>query len=63
MSTWESTVMPTDMPAAVATHSIPAIASEAEVANGHWFETALTILFTALAILVVSFIAVLSGLV
>jgi hypothetical protein len=63
MSTWESTVMPSDMPAAVAPHSLPAIASEADVADGHWFETALTILFTALAILVISFVAVVSGLV
>jgi hypothetical protein len=54
--------MSTDMPAALASETVSA-ATTVETANDEWFATALTVLFTAAAVLFVSFIAVVAGLV
>ncbi len=52
----------TDMPAGLVEPSAETIA-EAPVASNEWAETALTVLFTAAAILFISFLAVVTGLV
>ncbi len=52
----------TDMPAALVEPSAEAVA-EASSASNEWAETALTVLFTAAAILFISFLAVVTGLV
>jgi hypothetical protein len=52
----------TDMPAALVEQPAQAVA-QAQSARSDWAETALTLLFTAAAILFVSFIAVVTGLV
>ncbi len=54
--------MSTDMPTALVTEPAEA-AVEAPSATGEWAETALTILFTAAAVLFVSFLAVVTGIV
>ncbi len=51
--------MPTD--SAIASEPAEAVA-QATPAADHWAETALTVMFTAAAILFVSFIAVMTGL-
>ncbi|MFZ0607596.1 MAG: hypothetical protein WBD53_20435 [Xanthobacteraceae bacterium] len=51
----------TDMPAAIADR--PATAARTQAAQNQWTETVLTVLFTASAILFVSFLAVVTGLV
>jgi len=53
--------MPTDLPAAH-TEPMEAAADDAP-GNSEWAETALTVLFTASAVLFVSFLAVVTGLV
>jgi len=52
----------TDMPAALVEQPAEAVA-EAQPARSEWAETALMVLFTAAAILFVSFVAVVTGLV
>lgn len=52
----------TDMPAALASETTGVGAGTQSAAN-KWFETAVTVLFTAAAILLVSFVAVVSGLI
>jgi hypothetical protein len=52
----------TDLPADFTDHSAEEIA-EAQSAASQWAETALTVLFTATAVLFVSLIAVVTGLV
>lgn len=52
----------TDMPAALIKQPAHAV-DQAQSAKGDWAETALTILFAAAAILFVSFVAVVTGLV
>jgi hypothetical protein len=52
----------TDMPAALVEQPAKAVA-QAQSAGSGWAETALTLLFTAAAILFVSFVAVVTGLV
>jgi hypothetical protein len=54
--------MPTDMPAAIA-GEVEHTAAEAQAAPGEFAATTLTVLFTAAAILFVSFVAVVTGLV
>jgi len=54
--------MSTDIPAALANPPAESIAED-QSGMGQWAETALTVLFTAVAVLFVSFIAVVSGLV
>ena len=53
--------MSTDMPAALVEPE-EAVGEDAS-ANSEWAETALTVLFTAAAVLFVSFLAVVTGLV
>jgi hypothetical protein len=55
-------LMSTDMPAALATEPAET-AVEAPSATSEWAETALTVLFTAAAVLFVSFLAVVTGIV
>jgi hypothetical protein len=55
-------LMSTDMPAALVEDPAEAVA-EAPSATSEWAETALTALFTAAAVLFVSFLAVVTGLV
>ena len=52
----------TDMPAALPSQPAETVAEE-QSAGSEWAETALTVLFTAAAVLFVSFIAVVTGLV
>jgi hypothetical protein len=52
----------TDMPAAPENSPADDIAED-QTAFGQWAETALTVLFTAVAVLFVSFVAVVTGLV
>ena len=54
--------MSTDMPAALVDEPAETVA-EALPATNEWAETALTVLFTAAAVLFVSFLAVVTGLV
>jgi hypothetical protein len=54
--------MSTDMPAALASEAAEATA-ESQSAPAAWIETALTVVFTAAAVLFVSFLAVVTGLV
>ena len=54
--------MSTDMPAALGDEPAEAAIETAPVA-GAWAETALTVMFTAAAVLFVSFIAVVTGLI
>jgi len=53
--------MSTDTSAALASEASP-VEDEVQAANSEWFATALTVLFTAAAVLFVSFIAVVTGL-
>jgi hypothetical protein len=55
-------LMSTDMPAVLAEQPAEVVA-EVPSATGEWAETALTVLFTAAAVLFVSFLAVVTGLV
>jgi hypothetical protein len=60
---WGKTLMTsTDMPAALVEQPAQAVA-QAQSARSDWAETALTLLVTAAAILFVSFVAVVTGLV
>jgi hypothetical protein len=52
----------TDLPAALAEQPVEG-AAETQSAQDDWATTALTVLFTAAAVLFVSFVAVVSGLV
>jgi hypothetical protein len=52
----------TDLPAALIGQPAPAATGE-EAARSEWAETALAVLFTAAAVLFVSFLAVVTGLV
>ncbi len=52
----------TDMPAALIEQPTQAVV-QAQSAKGDWAETALTLLFAAAAVLFVSFVAVVTGLV
>ena len=52
----------TDMPAALIEQPVPPVAA-AQSAKNDWAETALTLLFAAAAVLFVSFVAVVTGLV
>ena len=54
--------MSTDTPAVAADEPVET-AVEASAAPSEWAETALTVLFTAAAVLFVSFLAVVSGIV
>jgi hypothetical protein len=54
--------MSTDTPAALADQPVEAAAGS-QSATSEWAETALTVLFTAAAVLFVSFLAVVTGLV
>jgi hypothetical protein len=54
--------MSTEMPAAAAEPPVEA-ATERPAATSEWAETALTVLFTAAAVLFVSFVAVVTGLI
>jgi hypothetical protein len=54
--------MSIDMPAVLETETAKT-AAVAQSASSAWFETALTVLFTAATVLFVSFIAVVTGLV
>ncbi len=54
--------MSIDMPAALADQRAEATAEDASV-RSEWAETVLTVLFTAAAVLFVSFLAVVTGLV
>ena len=54
--------MSTDMPAALATEPAET-AVETPSATSEWAETALTVLFAAAAVLFVSFLAVVTGIV
>jgi hypothetical protein len=54
--------MSTEMQAGLA-EPAPEIADEAAADSGDWAETALTVTFTAAAVLFVSFLAVVGGLV
>jgi hypothetical protein len=54
--------MSTDIPAALAAEPAET-AAEVPAATSEWAETALTILFTAAAVLFVSFLAVVTGIV
>jgi hypothetical protein len=54
--------MATEIPAALANRPAEAVAEDHSTMS-QWAETALTVLFTAAAVLFVSFIAVVSGLV
>jgi hypothetical protein len=56
------TAMSTEMQAGLA-EPAPEIADEAAADSGDWAETALTVTFTAAAVLFVSFLAVVGGLV
>jgi hypothetical protein len=58
----EGTIMSIDMPAAL-DDEVVQTAPEARSATTAWLETALTVLFTASAVLFVSFIAVVTGIV
>ncbi len=58
----KGTLMSTDIPAALVDEPVEIVA-EAPSATSEWAETALTVLFTAAAVLFVSFIAVVTGLV
>jgi hypothetical protein len=58
----ERTVMSIDMPAALE-NEMAKTGAEAESATNAWVETTLTVLFTAAAVLFISFIAVVTGLV
>jgi hypothetical protein len=58
---WESN-MPTDTPAAFINET-PSVTTELPVTDSEWLATALTVLCTAAAVLFVSFIAVVAGLV
>ncbi|HUC51533.1 MAG TPA: hypothetical protein VMA30_19295 [Xanthobacteraceae bacterium] len=51
-----------DLPADFTDHAAEAIV-EAQAAKGRWAETALAVLFAATAVLFVSFVAVVAGLV
>jgi hypothetical protein len=55
-------LMSTDLPAALVDQPAETVV-EAASATNEWTETALTVLFTAAAVLFVSFIAVVTGLV
>jgi hypothetical protein len=59
---WGMTVMSTDMPAVLATEAAEA-GAETQSAPSEWVATALTVLFTTAAVLFVSFLAVVTGLV
>jgi hypothetical protein len=54
-------VMPIDMPVAVSREPAE-ITAETGPARGEWTEMALTVMFTAAAVLFVSFLAVVTGL-
>jgi xanthine/uracil/vitamin C permease (AzgA family) len=54
--------MSIDMPAALATEPAETVV-EVPSATSEWAETALTVLFTAVAVLFVSFLAVVTGIV
>jgi hypothetical protein len=54
--------MSTELQSALA-EPVPEIADEAKAARSYWAETALTVTFTAAAVLFVSFLAVVGGLV
>ena len=54
--------MSIDMPAALTSEPVEAVA-EQQTATREWAETALTVLFTAAAVLFVSFLAVVTGIV
>jgi hypothetical protein len=58
----EGTVMSIDMPTALPSQSVPA-ETESRSTDREWLATALTVLFAATAVLLVSFIAVVAGLV
>jgi hypothetical protein len=53
--------MPIDMPVAVSREPAE-ITAETGPARGEWIEMALTVMFTAAAVLFVSFLAVVTGL-
>jgi hypothetical protein len=55
--------MPSDVPTALADQPAEAVAETEPAATGDWVETALTVLFTAAAVMFVSFLAVVTGLV
>jgi hypothetical protein len=59
---WGDLMTSTDMPAALSEPPAQAAAQD-QSAKGDWAETALTLLFAASAILFVSFVAVVTGLV
>ncbi len=54
--------MPTHLPAAVAS-DVAETTFESSAATAEWVETALTVVFAAAAVLFVSFLAVVTGLV
>ncbi len=54
--------MSTEMPAALASDAA-GVEAEPQAAAGAWIETALAVLFTVAAVLVASFLAVVTGLV
>ena len=54
--------MSTDMPAALASEVAETAAAESRITSPQWIETALTVMFAAAAVLLVSFIAVLTSL-
>jgi hypothetical protein len=54
--------MSTDLPTELASQS-PEAATEVQTSIAEWAETALTVLFTAAAVLFVSFVAVVAGIV
>ena len=54
--------MSTDMPAALASE-VAETTAESQSAPAEWVQTALTVAFTAVAVLFVSFLAVVTGLV
>jgi hypothetical protein len=55
--------MSTDMPSVLTEQSTEIEAETRSVVHGEWVETALTVLFTAVAVMFVSFLAVVTGLV
>jgi hypothetical protein len=54
--------MSIEMPAALVTDIVEST-SEAAIASGNWIETVVAVVFTVTAVLCVSFVAVMSGLV
>jgi hypothetical protein len=58
----EGTIMSIHMPTALPSQSVPA-ETESRSTDREWLATALTVLFAATAVLLVSFIAVVAGLV